>query len=314
MTGPDDALAADLLDLAEHLDVADTGSLADAVWRRIDEEGLAATATSASTSTSSSPPPSSPPSSPSSPPSPAPGPGRDDDAARRRPGRSSIWLRVAAAACVVVVGVGAFEPSRSAIASWLGIGAVRIELVERADPPTTTTTAAHGHSSASAPVPTSSAPEPPTSTPVTLDATEIAAVADRLSFPLHLADPAVAGGPVAIALDPASGTTPTSDVVTVTYPEFTLVELATLPNGQPSMAKLLPPGTTVTPVTVAGRPGMWIAGDPHELMYLDREGRAQTDTVRQAGNVLLWEDGGITHRIEGLGSLDRAQAIAASLP
>ena len=47
--------------------------------------------------------------------------------------------------------------------------------------------------------------------------------------------------------------------------------------------------------------------------YVDRSGRFITDTVRRSGAVLMWERGGVTYRIEGLRSLDDAQAAAATL-
>jgi hypothetical protein len=71
--------------------------------------------------------------------------------------------------------------------------------------------------------------------------------------------------------------------------------------------------TTVTGVTVNGRPGLWISGAPHAVYYVDSEGRSLTDTVRLAGDVLLWEANGITYRIESALPLERVLEIAESM-
>ncbi len=71
--------------------------------------------------------------------------------------------------------------------------------------------------------------------------------------------------------------------------------------------------TTVTGVTVNGRPGLWISGEPHAVYYVDAEGRTLTDTVRLAGDVLLWESNGITYRIESALPLERVLEIASSM-
>ena len=44
-----------------------------------------------------------------------------------------------------------------------------------------------------------------------------------------------------------------------------------------------------------------------------RTARPGWTAVRRAGDVLLWEEGGVTYRIEGAPSLDEALAVAGSL-
>jgi hypothetical protein len=64
----------------------------------------------------------------------------------------------------------------------------------------------------------------------------------------------------------------------------------------------------VEQVDVAGRPGLWIAGGAHEVLY-----EAPTGDVvvqRAAGNTLLWQDGPILYRVEGFDELDDALAFA----
>lgn len=74
------------------------------------------------------------------------------------------------------------------------------------------------------------------------------------------------------------------------------------------------PGTTIERVTVGdGLPGLWVAGEPHQFMYQSPDGEPMADTIRLAGNALLWERGPLTLRIEGAVPRERALELAASL-
>ena len=79
------------------------------------------------------------------------------------------------------------------------------------------------------------------------------------------------------------------------------------------LQKMLPPGTSIEPVTVGGKAGFWIAGQPHELLYLALNGDVLDEPARLAANVLAWNDGDRTIRIEGAPDLATAMRIAASL-
>jgi hypothetical protein len=57
---------------------------------------------------------------------------------------------------------------------------------------------------------------------------------------------------------------------------------------------------------VDGDPGYWIEG-AHELSYVDPNGIPIQDTARLAGNVLLWQRGDLTLRIES--SLTKAEVL-----
>jgi hypothetical protein len=70
--------------------------------------------------------------------------------------------------------------------------------------------------------------------------------------------------------------------------------------------------TTVQPVTVNGDPGYWIEGAPHEIRYFDLKGRPIPDRTRLAGNVLLWQHGDVTFRIEADIGKEQAIRIAES--
>ena len=54
-----------------------------------------------------------------------------------------------------------------------------------------------------------------------------------------------------------------------------------------------------------GAQGLWIAGEQHVVYWLDAP-------PRLAGNVLLWEDGGVTYRLEGKAPDEGARARAGT--
>ncbi len=102
--------------------------------------------------------------------------------------------------------------------------------------------------------------------------------------------PVDAGGPVAILVTELPGTTDGA-----------------------YLQKMLPAGTTIDQVGVGGHAGFWIAGRPHELLYVAPNGDVLDEPARLAGNVLAWNDGAVTFRIEGAPDLATAQRIAATL-
>ncbi|MEV0197295.1 hypothetical protein [Nonomuraea sp. NPDC050691] len=64
-------------------------------------------------------------------------------------------------------------------------------------------------------------------------------------------------------------------------------------------------------VHAAGLDALWIGG-AHPLGYIKREDGTSVP-LRQAAPTLIWETGGVGHRLEGAGDKDRAARIAASL-
>lgn len=79
------------------------------------------------------------------------------------------------------------------------------------------------------------------------------------------------------------------------------------------LKKMIEPGTTIQTQTVNGHEGFWIAGAPHSLIYVGPDGRAADDAIRIVGNVLAWNDGDLTFRIEGAHDLASALRIAESI-
>jgi hypothetical protein len=79
------------------------------------------------------------------------------------------------------------------------------------------------------------------------------------------------------------------------------------------LSKQLQDGSDVSAVQVRGETGFWIEGKPHVLAYVDPDGGVRTDATRLAENVLVWEEAGVTHRLESALSLDETRAVAESL-
>jgi hypothetical protein len=76
--------------------------------------------------------------------------------------------------------------------------------------------------------------------------------------------------------------------------------------------KKVAPETRIEAVTVGGQQGYWLEG-AHFFSYFDRDGEMQTEQVRLAGNVLLWERGTRTLRLEADVSKAEALRIANSV-
>jgi hypothetical protein len=81
----------------------------------------------------------------------------------------------------------------------------------------------------------------------------------------------------------------------------------------PILGKAIGPGTTLEAAPLGnGSPAYWLAGQPHQFFYRDSSGNIQPDTLRLAGNTLLWDTGGITYRLEAQVSREEAVRIASS--
>jgi hypothetical protein len=193
----------------------------------------------------------------------------------------------------------AFSPAtRQAVADWLGIGGVRISFGRGPTP-----TASPGTNLA-------------LGTRKTLDAAR-----DEVDFPVSVpslgglgppdfvyVSPIPPGGRVSLVYRAEDGLPNTDETgLGMIVTEFR----ASL---EPDFAKKIIGDQGRLEVTeVDGDIAYWIEG-PHTIyIYKDREGLIREDTVRLAGNALLWERDGITYRIESALSLERARAIAESM-
>lgn len=77
--------------------------------------------------------------------------------------------------------------------------------------------------------------------------------------------------------------------------------------------KLSGPGTLIERVTINGQPGYWLEGEPHAFLFVDPDGKIREETLRLAGNTLLWQRGELTLRLEGARTKAEATRIARSV-
>lgn len=72
--------------------------------------------------------------------------------------------------------------------------------------------------------------------------------------------------------------------------------------------KLALEGTIIERVDVKGNEGYWLEGEPHYFFYEEPGVGIVEERIRLVGNVLLWEQGGVTLRLE-VGNLSRERAL-----
>jgi hypothetical protein len=200
-----------------------------------------------------------------------------------RPRRPFPWRRAAAVAVALVVVAGgvafAVPQARTAILEWFHLGGASVERVEVL-PPAVERAEAGG-----------------------LGRRMSRARAERL-LDFRLALPPLAGTrpPAVYVLDDSLAT-----VIVRAYDRSLLLSQFRSPGGE-VLKKLAVRKTTIEPVQVGGRPGLWLEGGPHTLTYLGRDLAFRERTVLIHGNVLLWVRNGVTLRLEG--RLARAQALS----
>lgn len=255
-------------------------------------------------------------------------------AAPARPSRSawwpaSRWLALALVASVLLIGVAlALSPGgRQAVADRLGLRGVTIAYATPAPvlpaypPPATVTARPSG--TAGAPGTATRAPTP-TRAPVDLSAgfgppLTLDEARGRVPYPILVPTLPGLGGPDEVYVGPAPAdgqvalvyrSPPDRPVGGATGLLVTQFRGATDPG---LFKKIIAPDTTLEFLTVNGGRGYWIAGSPHLFLYLDRDGTVRDETLRLAGDTLLWEQDGRTLRIEGARTRDEALRIAASV-
>jgi hypothetical protein len=79
----------------------------------------------------------------------------------------------------------------------------------------------------------------------------------------------------------------------------------------PYIEKSAGPGTNIRQVEVDDAIGYWLTGRRHVVVFADDTGNVRERRV--AGNVLLWERGGVTYRLEGPRTLAQALEVVAGL-
>jgi hypothetical protein len=219
-------------------------------------------------------------------------------------------LALAAAAILVVAVVLVASPrARRAVADLLGIGGVAIDAGTSV--PATTLPGVP------APAPTLPAVSAATF-PAALDGMSagLADSAQRLGIPPPV--PTALGPPAAVTFGPP----PPGGELALLWPPSASLPPTAIPGvgallsvlraevDEAFIQKTLTPGTTYERVLVNGGPAIWLAGSPHLFFYLGPDGAVEQQTLRLAGNTLIWTDGPFTYRLES--ALDRDQAIAVA--
>ncbi|SRR6266545_1889810 len=213
------------------------------------------------------------------------------------------WRRLAVAALALLVlatGIVVATPSaREAVARRLGLLGVEIHL---GGPAPTATTAARG-----------AAVSVGLGRRVTLEQAR-AAVGFPLLVPtapgferpdaVYLSDD-VPGGRVDLVYGPRPGlpASPFTDAGLL-ITEF---------QATPLLGKFVKSATQLEAVVVAGERGYWLGGEPHELVYQDRNGSLREESARLAGSTLVWNHGALTLRLEGQVSKQEALRLARSM-
>ncbi len=207
------------------------------------------------------------------------------------------WQAVAAAVvafAIVVSGVLVASPgARDAVAGWLGLRGVRI--VQTPAPPTPPPTRTLGGGLDLGRRATLAAAEDHLGTRILLPAS--------LGSPdeVYVRDLSLTGVQVYLVYRAGPGLPKTAATgVGVLLGEFT---------GGISTEGMIKStnGARLEFVQVGGARGYWIEHG-HGVAYVDSKGNIVGDSIRLAGNVLLWERGNLTLRIES--ALSKAQAVA----
>jgi hypothetical protein len=198
-----------------------------------------------------------------------------------------VLPRLVAAALALLVALGvamAVSPTvRAAVLDLFRIGGVEIHYTPPPVTPTTTDTAQPGERDLS------------------LDDARAA-----VPFPIRV--PALLGEPDSVrVLDSADGGP--LRVVSLRYDNARVDEI----DGRisPVFEKFLHAADVVR-TDVDGAPAVWIPR-PHPVLYVDERGTVHEEAARLAAKTLIWEENGLTYRLEGALTRQQAETIAASL-
>jgi hypothetical protein len=189
-----------------------------------------------------------------------------------QPGRLVLALAVVVLAVAVAFAV---PPARSAILRWLGLGNARVEFVDRL-------------------------PDVRTRRPLDIGVRTSLGVA-RAGVPYHVLTSKLLGSPDEVHL--------LGDQVGFVYGKHKLVVLQSRGT---FFTKQVGPGTHVQNFRLDGQPALWISGASHFFGYVAGQGETRSAELYLAGNVLIWQRGALTLRLEGKLSRTEAVRIARS--
>jgi hypothetical protein len=210
-----------------------------------------------------------------------------------------LWPRALAAALLAVLvlagAVLALSPNtREAVADRLGLRGVSISHVEEV-PPTPTAEATRT---------ATSAPSAPGAGLGLGSRTDLAEARVRVSF--AVLTPTALGDPDAVYVF-------SPNQVSLVWASPVLLTEFRARLDETLFQKGVPPNARLEEVRVGGGRGYWISGAPHSFFYRDAAGNVQQERSRLAGNTLLWEQNGLTLRLESGLDRDNAIRIAESL-
>lgn len=158
---------------------------------------------------------------------------------------------------------------------------------------------------------TSPAPVLPTGTPSPLPAQRLASLVEaqrQVRFPIRV--PAKLGAPERVLLADADGTG-NYRVATLVYRGGAL-RVDAFDGGLDPLFQKQAAGSDVEFVQVNDDFAVWI-GRPHAVAYVDRGGTVRVESARLAGATLIWQEAGVSYRLEGDLTKGEAIEIANSL-
>lgn len=209
------------------------------------------------------------------------------------------WKAGLAAAVLLLVTTLAVPEARHALADWVGFPGIRIEIGDRDNDPSPTVTTIGGSL-------------------LLGEAATIEGAASAVEFDLVVPGAGLEGigpevylnqfqdAPVVSLLYPASNQLPE---IGTTGVGLLLMQIDASGNTSMLITKRASAESPPQPVTVDGSNGLWIQGG---VLMIDA-GDPFWTYQRRSGNVLVWEVGGITYRMESDLPRDDAIAIADSL-
>jgi hypothetical protein len=217
-------------------------------------------------------------------------------ALRPRPARALAF--VTSVLVLVASGALALSPAaRDAVADFLGIGGVRIE-VGRPGP---TPDVSPGDNLALGVETTLDEAREHVSFPILVPTARVGAP-DRVyvsDFP--------SGGRVSLVYEPRPGSLPEANETGL---GLLITEFEGTLGGD--VMKKLSVQRLVRPTDVNGSPAFWLRGT-HTVFYTDADGQRRSETLRLSANALIWTSGATTLRIESALGLADTLAIAESM-
>lgn len=214
---------------------------------------------------------------------------------RRRWWRPQLALGLASLVAVMTVAMLISPRLREAVADFLGVAGIEIEFGERDTLP------------------------PPGGRLALGRRVSLLAVEDEVAFEVRAPDSELVGEPDAAYVAPL----PEGGSLSFVYSDDSLPKTSETGVGmlltqfrgdlEPTLLKkVVSPGTTVRAVSL-GDEGYWISGAPHTVLYLDANGDLRESVGRLAGDTLVWEEEGVTYRLESALTLPEVLEIARSL-